>query len=55
MPSKAKTAIVTGASQGSGAGLVKAFLEKGYHVVGGSREATKSSSLTASERLALIV
>lgn len=54
MPSTGKTAIVTGASQGIGAGLVTAFLEKGYNVVGSSRAATKSSSLTASERLALV-
>ena len=54
MPTKGKTAIVTGASQGIGAGLVKAFLEKGYNVVGTSRAATKSKSLNASEKLALV-
>src|SRR5262245_58627166 len=31
--SATKTVIVTGASQGIGAGLVKAFLERGYQVV----------------------
>jgi NAD(P)-dependent dehydrogenase (short-subunit alcohol dehydrogenase family) len=31
------TAIVTGGSQGIGAGLVTRFLEKGYNVVGNSR------------------
>ena len=35
--STTKTAIVTGASQGIGAGLVTRFLEKGYNVVGNSR------------------
>lgn len=37
-----RTAIVTGASQGIGAGIVKAFLEVGYNVVATSRNATKS-------------
>ena len=35
--STTETAIVTGASQGIGAGLVTRFLEKGYNVVGNSR------------------
>jgi len=30
-----KTAIVAGASRGIGAGLVEAFLNEGYNVVGG--------------------
>ncbi len=54
MPTKGKTAIVTGASQGIGAALVKAFLEKGYDVVGSSRAATKSKTLAASDQLALV-
>jgi NAD(P)-dependent dehydrogenase (short-subunit alcohol dehydrogenase family) len=33
-----KTAIVTGASQGIGAGLVEAFLKAGYNVVATSRD-----------------
>ena len=53
-PGKGKTAIVTGASQGIGAGIVRAFLDRGYNVVGSSRAATKSNSLTASEKLALV-
>ena len=46
--------IVTGASQGIGAGIVRAFLERGYNVVGTARHATKSKELSASERLALV-
>jgi short-subunit dehydrogenase len=40
-----KTVIVTGASQGIGAGVVQAFLARGYNVVGTSRSATKSKNL----------
>ena len=47
-----KTAIVTGASGGIGAGLVDAFLKLGYNVVATSRNA--SQSLTASASLVLI-
>ena len=49
-----KTAIVTGASKGIGAGLVSRFLEEGYNVVGTSRSVTKSTDLTASSQLALV-
>ena len=49
-----KTAIVTGASQGIGAGIVQAFLARGYNVVGTARNATKSKELSASDHLALI-
>jgi NAD(P)-dependent dehydrogenase (short-subunit alcohol dehydrogenase family) len=49
-----KTVIVTGASQGIGAGIVKAFLARGYDVVGTARSATKSKELSASDHLALI-
>lgn len=47
-----KTAIVTGASQGIGAGLVEAFLKEGYNVVATSRDV--SQSLTASPGLVLV-
>ncbi len=47
-----KTAIVTGASRGIGAGLVEAFLKEGYNVVATSLHA--SQSLTASPSLILI-
>jgi NAD(P)-dependent dehydrogenase (short-subunit alcohol dehydrogenase family) len=47
-----KTAIVTGASGGIGAGLVERFLEKGYNVVATSRNAHRD--LTASGSLAFV-
>jgi NAD(P)-dependent dehydrogenase (short-subunit alcohol dehydrogenase family) len=49
-----KTVIVTGASQGVGAGIVQTFLSRGYNVVGTARSATKSKELSASDHLALI-
>jgi NAD(P)-dependent dehydrogenase (short-subunit alcohol dehydrogenase family) len=49
-----KTMIVTGGSQGIGAGLVKAFLRRGYNVVANSRRITKSNEFEASNRLALV-
>ena len=52
--STTQTAIVTGASQGIGAGLVKRFLEEGYNVVGNSRGIGASANLTPSPRLALV-
>src|SRR3984957_18720471 len=54
MASNQKTVIVTGASQGIGAGVVRAFLARGYDVVGTARNATKSKELSASDHLALI-
>ncbi|WP_425614217.1 SDR family NAD(P)-dependent oxidoreductase [Anatilimnocola sp. NA78] len=46
-PEKNKVAVITGASQGIGAGLVSGFLERGYRVVANSRsiKAEESSSL----------
>jgi NAD(P)-dependent dehydrogenase (short-subunit alcohol dehydrogenase family) len=54
MPAAEKTVIVTGASQGIGAGVVRAFLACGYNVVGTARKATKSKELPPSDHLALI-
>jgi len=54
MANNKKTVIVTGASQGIGAAVVKAFLERGYNVVGTSRNATKSAELKASDKLVLV-
>ena len=47
-----KTAIITGASGGIGAGLVEAFLKEGYNVVATSRDV--SQALTASPSLVLV-
>jgi NAD(P)-dependent dehydrogenase (short-subunit alcohol dehydrogenase family) len=49
-----RTAIVTGASQGIGACLVKCFLARGYNVVATSRSMEKSG-FQASKQLALVV
>ena len=49
-----KTVIVTGASQGIGAALVKTFLERGYSVVATSRDITKSGAFVASDKLAMV-
>ena len=48
------TVIVTGGSQGIGAGLVKAFLDRGYTVVANSRNITRSGAFEASDKLALV-
>lgn len=48
------TIIVTGASQGIGAGVVQAFLERGYNVVANSRKITDSGTFRASEKLVLV-
>jgi NAD(P)-dependent dehydrogenase (short-subunit alcohol dehydrogenase family) len=47
-----KTAIVTGASGGIGAGLVEGFLREGYNVVATSRHANRE--LTTSSSLVLV-
>jgi NAD(P)-dependent dehydrogenase (short-subunit alcohol dehydrogenase family) len=52
--SKQKTVIVTGASQGIGAGIVQSFLDRGYNVVANSRKITKSGAFSESDRLALV-
>ena len=49
-----KTAIVTGASQGIGAGIVKGFVERGFHVVANSRKMTQSTEIAASNQVALV-
>ena len=49
-----KTAIVTGASQGIGAGIVKAFVERGFNVVANSRKVTQSTEVAASNQVALV-
>jgi len=54
MSSTRKTAIVTGASQGIGAGIVKAFVERGFNVVANSRKVTQSTEVVASSHVALV-
>ena len=50
-PGERKVAIITGASQGIGAGLVAAFRHAGYAVVGTSRSIRPSeASATAAPR-----
>ena len=48
-----KTVIVTGASQGIGAAVVKEFLDRGYNVVATSRRVSKAG-FTPSPNLALV-
>lgn len=50
---RTKTMIVTGASQGIGAGVTTAFIARGYNVVANSLAFT-NSALTPGEKLALV-
>ena len=54
MAGKQKTIIVTGASQGIGAGVAQSFLDRGYNVVANSRNISKSGAFRASDKLALV-
>jgi len=54
MSTQRKTVIVTGASQGIGAGVANAFLDRGYNVVANSRNISRKNELKGSERLALV-
>jgi len=54
MANTQKTVIVTGGSQGIGAGLVKAFLDRGYSVVANSRNISKSGAFAPRDKLALV-
>jgi NAD(P)-dependent dehydrogenase (short-subunit alcohol dehydrogenase family) len=49
-----KTAIVTGASQGIGAGIVKGFVKRGFNVVANSLKMTQSTEIAASDQIALV-
>ena len=49
-----KSAIVTGASRGIGAGIVNRFLERGYNVCANSRSVTQSSEIAPSDRVVLV-
>jgi NAD(P)-dependent dehydrogenase (short-subunit alcohol dehydrogenase family) len=44
MSSERKVAVITGASQGIGAGLVRGFLDRGYRVVANSRSINPDTS-----------
>jgi NAD(P)-dependent dehydrogenase (short-subunit alcohol dehydrogenase family) len=54
MANTSKTAIITGASRGIGAGLVEAFLKRGYNVVANSRNITTANPFAAAANLALV-
>jgi NAD(P)-dependent dehydrogenase (short-subunit alcohol dehydrogenase family) len=54
MSTQRKTVIVTGASQGIGAGVANLFLERGYNVVANSRRITQKNELQRSENIALV-
>ncbi len=54
MATAGRTVIVTGASQGIGAGIVKAFVERGFNVVANSRKMTQSTEVSASNSIALV-
>lgn len=54
MSQQQKTIIVTGASQGIGAGVVNAFLARGYNVVATSRSISKTATFAPSAKLALV-
>src|SRR5258708_1658880 len=54
MSTKQRTVIVTGASQGIGAGVARALLDRGYNVVANSRNITKSGAFDESAQLALV-
>src|SRR5215471_6782881 len=44
MSTERKVAVITGASQGIGAGLVRGFLDRGYRVVANSRSIKPDTS-----------
>ena len=49
-----KTAIVTRASQGIGAGIVREFVKRGFNVIANSRNVTQSAEVAASDHVALV-
>lgn len=54
MSLESKVALVTGASQGIGAGIVKAFVERGFNVVANSQKMSRSTEVVASDHVALV-
>src|SRR5579863_3591534 len=53
MQMKRRTMIVTGAAKGIGAGVTRAFIERGYNVVANSLN-IKASTFAVNDRLALV-
>ncbi|MEO8339104.1 MAG: SDR family oxidoreductase [Nitrospirota bacterium] len=54
MSNSRKTAIVTGASQGIGAGIANGFVERGFNVVANALQMTQSTEVAASNHVALV-
>src|SRR5438552_5849127 len=54
MNHQGQTAIVTGASQGIGAGVVKAVAERGFNVLANSRRISESKEIAGSDKIALV-
>jgi NAD(P)-dependent dehydrogenase (short-subunit alcohol dehydrogenase family) len=54
MANTSKTAIITGASRGIGAGLVEAFQKRGYNVVANSRNITTANPFAGAANVALV-
>jgi NAD(P)-dependent dehydrogenase (short-subunit alcohol dehydrogenase family) len=54
MTEQQKTVIVTGASQGIGAAVANLFLDRGYNVVGTSRNIGNKNQLSRSDSLAVV-
>jgi NAD(P)-dependent dehydrogenase (short-subunit alcohol dehydrogenase family) len=54
MSTQTKTVIVTGASQGIGAGIANEFLDRGYNVVANSRSISRKNELKRSNNLVLV-
>ena len=54
MASNQKLVIVTGASQGIGAGVAQSFLDRDYNVVANSRNIAKANPFAASANVALV-
>ena len=54
MTDRRKTAIVTGASQGIGAAIVKGLVARGLNVVANARSMSQSSAIVASDFVAIV-